>query len=561
MAEPVAKLVARYKDCTEQVISELMDLVSEIGYILPDGEYISISTIIELARICGNNKLRLPKELYFNLEYAISLRSQVTEDYKSFEGPKPRPETNSHEVFTRSLKKVMSILYPGGPQRDSTKANVALTTGNRCDGPDDEETHDAEAPELAPQLHQKGTPSNSARVAYQFKDDTFVVWMALANFVQNFVGLLDEEVLGTQKQYLLANFQWLAAARLVQDSFSDLVSKYGVDQVRNAVRTLQPKTIKAMLMLAESRPKMDPQCAVLPTDIHTCLIGVVTNVNQLTNAPSEKAASSKPGRPNELIHPTKPLTAAAVDAFIHPVMDVITEKSRGAVRAGLPSLKAYCFRPLEIVFWAYRDAATGAGLHCPCCNEWGAHLANNLPYNPLSDCLGGFLVANDMCLYKQWHRDKMVEGSLRLKFINLIRQMQSSIQGLERHPLHSECAKDCEISKFKDLLQELSQEKQFTIWHQSPTVAGSQTLVLLLRGCILAEEVASIANSFPQVLHVYNFLVKTRQMPPIELFERLCNMLEKSIFLGNRPTEGFQQILRRYLEDDTKVGFSIQAPL
>jgi hypothetical protein len=84
--------------------------------------------------------------------------------------------------------------------------------------------------------------------------------------------------------------------------------------------------------------------------------------------------------------------------------------------------------------------------------------------------------------------------------------------------------------------------------------------VLLLKGCILAEEVTSIANSFPQVLHMYNFLIKTRQTPPIELFERLCNMLEKSIFLGNRPTEGFQR-MKRYLEDDAKVGFSIQAPL
>jgi len=97
------------------------------------------------------------------------------------------------------------------------------------------------------------------------------------------------------------------------------------------------------------------------------------------------------------------------------------------------------------------------------------------------------------------------------------------------------------------MLQEYAASKHFDLYSQSPWVASSMILDTNYWAFYMGVNILNENGVVGMVLHAYNFLRKLELVDEFDLFDRLANLLEDAVFMGQRPSQNFRSIYFRYL--------------
>ena len=97
------------------------------------------------------------------------------------------------------------------------------------------------------------------------------------------------------------------------------------------------------------------------------------------------------------------------------------------------------------------------------------------------------------------------------------------------------------------MLQEYAASKHFDLYSQSPWVASSMILDTNYWAFYMGVNILNENGVVGMVLHAYNLLRKLELVDAFDLFDRIANLLEDAVFMGQRPSQNFRSIYFRYL--------------
>lgn len=91
--------------------------------------------------------------------------------------------------------------------------------------------------------------------------------------------------------------------------------------------------------------------------------------------------------------------------------------------------------------------------------------------------------------------------------------------------------------------------RRFDLYYQSPWTSGSHMARTLTNASLLGSQVWHYGYYVGTVLHIYHSLIALKSMSPdeIPLFENLCNIFERQLFLARRPSRNISSCYQRWV--------------
>lgn len=111
---------------------------------------------------------------------------------------------------------------------------------------------------------------------------------------------------------------------------------------------------------------------------------------------------------------------------------------------------------------------------------------------------------------------------------------------------HRESKLVVSINNMCDLLQQYRSMRRFSLYNQSPWVAGGDMAAILGNAQLLGLFLLRNQGIFGFFLHLYNMLAGVGTVDRIEPLEALCDLSKEEVFLGDRPKKNYAAVVFRF---------------
>lgn len=102
---------------------------------------------------------------------------------------------------------------------------------------------------------------------------------------------------------------------------------------------------------------------------------------------------------------------------------------------------------------------------------------------------------------------------------------------------------------WQEILDNFAYTKRFDLFYQAPWTSGCHMARTLMKASFLGSQVWHYGYYVGTVLHMYHSLVALGFLNPdeIPLFENLCNIFERQLFLDKRPYRNISSCYQRWV--------------